>query len=99
MFRRSLILGCFVALAAFVVLVQHDTFVRRWLVPQPAGAAKLRQVLPRVQFVDLTLPQAVEELSKLSGVAIELDPKLAERDSDVVNKWVATPRKHRLDLK
>jgi hypothetical protein len=71
---RHALLCLFAASAAFVVLVQRDTFVRRWFVPPSTAQAKLGQVLPRVDISSRTLSQAVAELSRLAGVEIHLDP-------------------------
>jgi hypothetical protein len=87
------LLSLFAASAAFVVLVQRDTFVRRWFVPPPPTAhAKLGQVLPRVEIASQTLPQAVAELSRLAGVAIHLDPDVVTREPGVVDQGDAAPQ-------
>jgi hypothetical protein len=72
--RRFLLTAFVAALAAFVVLVQRDTFVRRWLVPAPKGRAKLEQVLPQVEIAGVTLPQAAADLSRMAAVDIDVQP-------------------------
>src|SRR3954451_10350209 len=74
--RRYLVITIVAVLAAFVVLVQRDTFVRRWLVQVPSGRAKLEQVLPQVEITDATLPQAAADLSRLAGVSIDVEPRV-----------------------
>jgi hypothetical protein len=90
--RRYLLTVVVAVLAAFVVLVQRDTFVRRWLVPTPVGQAKLEQVLPQVEITDATLPQAAAELSRLAGVSIDVEPHV-DRSPDF------DPTKYSLRLK
>jgi hypothetical protein len=60
--------------AAFVVAVQRDTFVRRWLVPaETPGRANLRKVIPEVQIAGATFEQAATEIGRLAGVTVVVD--------------------------
>ncbi len=57
--------------AAFVVMVQRDTFVRRWLVPsQPSPTPMLDRNVPEISFDTTSFNEAVTHLAQVSGTRV-----------------------------
>jgi hypothetical protein len=89
----------FAMMAAFVIAVQRDTFVRRWIVREQVGTAKLREILPRVQIANQSLAQSAAELSRLADVPIEVDSDVIAADIFDLPHGTVVPREHSLRLK
>jgi hypothetical protein len=75
MTRRRIILAALaLLLAAFVIAVQRDTFVRRWCLPTPPPATRaagpLDQVIDEFEVDDARMLEKIRELERRSGVRI-----------------------------
>ncbi|MDB5297911.1 MAG: hypothetical protein JWO31_3894, partial [Phycisphaerales bacterium] len=81
--RRTVLRTAALALtAALAAAVQHDTFVRRWLLPSPSDAttlAKLDVVLPQVHIPRTPLAVAAARLGELAGVPVVTDSRGTEQ--------------------
>src|SRR4051812_1649440 len=62
------------------VAVQHDTFVRRWLLPPPRNGPSPKQLIPHVSTdgVD-SIDEAVAVVGRAAGVRIEIDREIFRR--------------------
>lgn len=54
--------------------MQRDTFLRRWLLPEPVGQAKLRAVVAGITIEGQTFDAAIAGFAKQVGVRIEVSP-------------------------
>jgi hypothetical protein len=73
MSRRRVILGLLLCTAvSAAVAVQHDTFLRRWLVPPPLPRPLLDKVVPHIQFKQTADERPLEHLANVAGLCIVL---------------------------
>jgi hypothetical protein len=78
---QLLSLALVVAAAAFIIAVQRDTFLRRWLVPPRPAPAEM--VIPRLSTNGLvSVDDAVAIIGRAAGVRIELDRVALMRQPD-----------------
>src|SRR4051812_47823912 len=73
MTRRRVIYWLLVCtLAAPAIAVQHDTFLRRWLVPSQRQPFLLNRVAPSIRFERTQDARPIEHLAAVTGVRIVL---------------------------
>src|SRR4051812_15567107 len=72
--RRIILAAVALLLAAFVMAVQRDTFVRRWCLPTPPPATRaagpLDQVIEEFEIDDSRGAKTLRELERRSGVNV-----------------------------
>src|SRR5688500_5656819 len=68
---RFIFLFVLLLIGVFVVAVQRDTFVRRWLVRPPPHRPLLDRVLGHVPFSSPIYDEAIAQLSRAANVRIE----------------------------
>src|SRR3954454_23043026 len=75
--RRIILAAVALLLAAFVMAVQRDTFVRRWCLPTPPPATRaagpLDQVIEEFVVNDSRAYETFRELERRSGVSVGPD--------------------------
>src|SRR4051812_36365665 len=78
--RRIILAAVALLLAAFVMAVQRDTFVRRWCLPTPPPATRpagpLDQVIEEFEIDDARVAEKVRELERRSGARIRVSDRL-----------------------
>src|SRR4051812_1487997 len=89
--RRIILAAVALLLAAFVMAVQRDTFVRRWCLPTPPSATRpagpLDQVIDEFKIDDTHRMKMVHELVRRCGV------RLRESDAAFIAGDAANPVK------
>src|SRR3954467_13749940 len=84
--RRIILAAVALFLAAFVMAVQRDTFVRRWCLPTPPPATRaagpLDQGIEEFEIDDARGWENVHELERRSGVRIAANTLVPLADSD-----------------